>query len=346
MRHNTSIFMIYHACCHGGRSRSHDERRKGCGGSLSPSSDSSSSSTSSSELDLSVGSLPDNEDLKNQQLPVVKQCLMEWLNQPITEEIVRNMRPEIHLAKEDVSLQKGRDLDAKRAQRKERRDARKGRRLVRKAPRKERRLLRKKAKRLKREGKGKGGDKRCGPTGAAGTGPPWMSRGVPGPDASPSDPAGMEPIPRATPFVPPPTQAPSSLSGRGGSQMPRKPPGIAVAHTGWPFDQKRAYPMPSIEISEQLHDQALQFERSAELKEARAIELRTAATGKDISEKVKLKMDEGGNLEEAEMYRREANRLKAEPLYLDGEMARELQEDIEIHARGQESGIIPGPSVQ
>jgi hypothetical protein len=71
-------------------------------------------------------------------------------------------------------------------------------------------------------------------------------------------------------------------------------------------------------------------------KEAKAVELRTAATGRKVGEKEKLKkIDEAEKLEEeAEKFRREAERLRAEALHLDGELAREMEEGSQI------SGVI------
>lgn len=377
---------------HRGRSHPHSRHHRRRGRSSSASSDSSSSSSSSSESDASVGSLPEYEDLKDQQLPVIKQSLMEWLDhpdQPITKEYVSDLRQDIHYAKDNVSQQKGQDLyalrkevkdltklfkDAKRAQRKERKDARRERRAVRKALRKERRALRKEERKAKKQ------DKRCGPRGGARTGPPWMGNRMPG--SWISGPPGLSPQPGPS-CIPPMASSSSSSSmnpppmpgfpfgrsasapfmkgmpfGRGG-HMPPMPPGIAALHSGWPFSHNSSYspggvsappipgfPIPTTDSAEKLHDQALQFEKSAELKESKAIDLRTAATGINVSEKEKLKMrDEATKLEEeAEKYRREVDRLRAEAMHLDGEMARELQED---HANnGQASGVIPGAYVQ
>ena len=73
-----------------GRSHSHGRHAK-----ERSSSTSSFSSSSSSDSDSSVGSLPDYDDLKDQQLPIAKQSLLEWLNhpeQPITKAIVYNLK--------------------------------------------------------------------------------------------------------------------------------------------------------------------------------------------------------------------------------------------------------------
>lgn len=96
------------------------------------------------------------------------------------------------------------------------------------------------------------------------------------------------------------------------------------------------YPTPIAHSAEEIHAQALQMEETAKCKEERAIKLRAAATSRKSCEKQKLNnLDEATQLkEEAEKYRMEANRLRAEALHLDGELARELEED-----GGQVSGI-------
>jgi hypothetical protein len=79
------------------------------------------------------------------------------------------------------------------------------------------------------------------------------------------------------------------------------------------------------------------MDEEANRKEKKAVELRAASTGRRVSEKERLKkIDEALNLEEeAEKFRREAERLRAEALHLDGELAREMDED-----NGQATGII------
>ncbi|KAH7407853.1 hypothetical protein BKA64DRAFT_432798 [Cadophora sp. MPI-SDFR-AT-0126] len=356
---------------HRGRSNSHGRHRRRRGRSASVSSESSSSSSSSSDSDSSVGSLPEYEDLKDGQLPVVKQSLTEWLNhpdEPITKSSVRHMREEIVYAKDKVAQQKGQDLqalrkevrdltkifkDAKKAQRRERREARRERKAQRKAQRKERRALKREERQAKKEAK------KCGPRGAR-TGPPWMSRSnmIPGgflaptanafaPTSShvPGDPSVHPDYPKfpfgrsaSAPFM---TGLPF---GRGNG-----PPGLAAIHSGWPFTHNSSYadgvassPTPVPVGAERLHDQALQMEKSAQLKEAKAIDLRTTATGRMVSEKEKSRLkDQATKLEEeAEKYRREVDRLRAEAMHLDQEMARELQET--ASNTEQESGVIPG----
>ncbi|KAK0720895.1 hypothetical protein B0H67DRAFT_577650 [Lasiosphaeris hirsuta] len=66
------------------------------------SSSSSSSSASSSSSESSVGSLPDYDDLRDSQLPVAKDWLSAWLNnpdQPINRERVKQLKEQIKAAK-------------------------------------------------------------------------------------------------------------------------------------------------------------------------------------------------------------------------------------------------------
>ena len=82
------------------------------GRSSSSSSESSTSGSSSSDSDSSLGSLPDYDDLKDQQLSIARQSLMDWLNhpdQPITRESVHNVRQEIKIAKKGNSAPIDRD---------------------------------------------------------------------------------------------------------------------------------------------------------------------------------------------------------------------------------------------
>lgn len=362
---------------HRGRGRSHSDGqcRRRHNAAPSGSDDSSLSSSGSSESDVSVGSIPDYEDLMDCQLPVIKQSLMEWLDhsdQPITRDTVSEMRQSIQVATANDSRQESQDLsdmrrevkdltklfrEAKRAQRKQRKDARKERRLVHRANRRERRLLRKEERTARREdGSNKRECRRCDLKGKARTSPPSMAHQVHGAAASStSQHAGMKS----------PASPQNLLFGRSasfpfvkglpfgkGTQMPLMSPGVAAVHRGWPYNHSSSSPgnlRPTTVNSEKLHDQALQFKMSADLKEARAIDLRTAATGQDVSEEDKSKMgDEATKLEEeAEKYRREADRLRAEASHLDEEMARELQEDRGNHGVDveQESGIVPGPCV-
>jgi len=120
---------------------------------------------------------------------------------------------------------------------------------------------------------------------------------------------------------------------------------MSAMHGGWPLTQCMPYAPGRISAqnlapishgAEQIHKQALLIEADAVDKEARAIELRTAATGGRIGQKEKLKifMEANELEEEAEKYRRESDRLRAEALHLDGELARDLEENGGAQARG------------
>lgn len=68
----------------------------------SPNSHSSSSSASDSGSDSSIGSLPEWDDLKDNQLPVTKQSISAWLahpEQPVTREMLKAARSNIKAAK-------------------------------------------------------------------------------------------------------------------------------------------------------------------------------------------------------------------------------------------------------
>lgn len=104
---------------HGGRGRCFDDQGigRGRGGRWwraghnhhhyglrdhSPNSHSSSSSASDSGSDSSIGSLPDWDDLKDNQLPVTKQSISAWLahpEQPVTREMLKAARSSIKAAK-------------------------------------------------------------------------------------------------------------------------------------------------------------------------------------------------------------------------------------------------------
>ncbi|OTB09030.1 hypothetical protein M426DRAFT_316320 [Hypoxylon sp. CI-4A] len=125
----------------------------------SPSSGSSSSSSSDSGSESSIGSLPDWDDLKDGQLPVVKQSVTAWLahpEQPITKQMLRTARSNIKAAKNarpppptnDVNQQATRQevrtllmrvKELKREQKKTGRAARRERREQKRASKRERR---------------------------------------------------------------------------------------------------------------------------------------------------------------------------------------------------------------
>jgi hypothetical protein len=160
-------------CGNRGRSHSHGRPGRERGRSSSASSSSSSASSMSSDSDSSLPSLPDYDDLKDQQLPVTKQSLIKCLNhpqKPITREAVCSMKQEIQAAKmgSDRGWDQDRDRDIqvlreevkslmkelksrKKAQRKARKQRRKERRAVRKEQRKEQKKERRAAKKEQRK---------------------------------------------------------------------------------------------------------------------------------------------------------------------------------------------------
>lgn len=117
----------------------------------------------------------------------------------------------------------------------------------------------------------------------------------------------------------------------GNISVPHLPPG--TSHT-FPI-----FPEPIAVSSEQLHAQAKEMEDIANLKEEGAIELRIQATNRRFREKDRLKMaNEAETLEEAaEKHRREADRLKAEAMHLDSELARELEEAQQLQQKQESS---------
>lgn len=356
------------------RGRSHSHGRHGRHRSSSTSSSSSSSSASSSDSDLSVGSLPEYDDLRNEQLPVAKQSLVEWLNhpdQPITKETVLNIKREIksakrnktpkefdqdmkELRKEVIALMK-KFKEEKKSQKHRTREARKQRRVAKRELRNKRRQERKEARKARMDAR-KGKNKEEGRSF-----PPWMASRFPVPmdQSHPSPPIPHMPFGpgssgRGFPFgrmSSAPCMKPPSF-GPPFSRNQHCPPGLSSMHAGWPYTQAGPYapgrisvphipggfPEPISHGAESIHAQAVQMDKVAAEKETAAFEVRTAATRHVIGEKEKLKMvSEATALEEeAERYRREADRLRAEALHLDSELARELSEEY----GGQTTGVV------
>lgn len=156
---------------------SHRHRSRSSSSSSSGSSSSSSSSSSGSDSDtLSIGSLPDYDELKDSQLPVAKTYLEEWLSRPenfVTRETVKEAREEIKAARrtapQDISDPVERDAMRqqvrgmmgqwrvlKKEQRAARRQRKKDRRARRRAEKKERRQARRERKRSRREARREG----------------------------------------------------------------------------------------------------------------------------------------------------------------------------------------------
>lgn len=355
---------------HHGRGRSHSHGRHGRrrGRSSSTSSSSSSSSSGSSDSDMSVGSLPEYDDLKDQQLPIAKQSLLDWLNnpdQPITKETIQNIKREIKVAKKTTPPkqfdQDMKDLrkevkglmkqfrDKKKAQKILRRELKRERRAAKKEQRKERRAAKKEARETRkseRRGKHRENERRF-PPGMPGIGP--MPHGGMPHRGMPHGGMPFGPGSRGFPF------------GRGGGPVPfgrgsfsrthSGPPGMSAMHGGWPFTQVHPYapggisvpdlggfPEPIAHGASSIHEQAVQMDQAASRNEAAAIDLRTAATGRQVNEKERLKMkDEATALEEeAEKFRFEADRLRAEAMHLDSELAKEFDEE----NGGQATGVI------
>ena len=343
-----------------GRGHRHGYHHRHRGRSASTSS-SSSSDSDASDVESSVGSLPDYDDIQEQALPVARRSLVDWLNhpdQPITKDTVKDMKREIKSARTESPEQFQQDLGAlrkevrdlmktfkeqKRVQKQQRRANRRARRAAKKTQRKARRDTKKEDRKARKD------ERKCKDKGEFRHGPPWArsrdhlpmsTPAVPMPILTPENPPSARGFPfgraPSVPFIKPPFS------------RPHAPPGISAMHGGWPYTQGLSvppipgrYPSPSpvSQGAEHLHEQAVQMDSAAERKEAQAIAIRTAATALGLGEKQKLKMmTEASTLEEGgEKYRREADRLRAEASHLDGELARELHEENE---EGQVSGVI------
>ncbi|TVY17660.1 hypothetical protein LARI1_G002833 [Lachnellula arida] len=292
-----------------GRGRGHGRHHRHRGRSASTSSSSSSSSSSSgsdaSDVESSVGSLPDYDDIREQALPVARRSLVDWLNhpdQPITKDSVKDMKREIKTARTEspeqfqqdmVALRKEvRDLlktfnEQKRVQKQQRRANLRAKRAAKRTQRKVRRDAKKEERKPRKD------ERKCRGKGESRRGPSWVrSRGH---------------LPMSTPAVSMPTHAretpPSARGspfGRGASvpfikppfSRPHGPPGTSAMHGGWPYTQGLSvppipggYPSPGGPVSEgaeHLHTQAVQMDSAAERKEAQAIVIQTAATAQGL----------------------------------------------------------------
>lgn len=354
--------------------------------STSSDSSSSSSSSSDSDKSVgSIQEYEDLTDQQLPAVKQSLTEWLNHPDQPITKETVQNMRQDIKYAKKNSTFQrKGSDLsalrkevkdltkmfkDAKKAQKKDRKEARKERKATRKAAKRERRASKKEERKARKEER-----RGCGPRGATPFDHTGMANKMPGgfpsmpsmPFAAGSSSAGSQMFraPHQMPGFPFSRSAsapfnrgmPFGLGGAGGHGAP----GVTAMHGGWPFTHSSPYlpggvsapqmhdaPSPIVHGAGQLHQHAQHMDRSAELKESHAMELRTNSTGRDVGEKEKLKMrDEATRLEEeAEKYRREADRLRAEGVQLDIELAREMEEEEHGSGVGQVSGVVPGSYV-
>ncbi|KAM3072954.1 hypothetical protein ACMFMF_007278 [Clarireedia jacksonii] len=309
---------------HRGRSHSrHQGGRRGRGRSTSSSSSSSSStsfSSSSSDSDASVGSLLDYDRIDDQQLPAAKESLMAWLNHPeypMTKDMIKKLKKDISSPKPDNMKNNDQDLKAlrkdvkdllkrfkeeKKSQKKIRKILMKEEKQLKKAQRKEKKNERKaERKALKLDRNGRRRDSYSGPT-----------RGMYG------FPPGI-----GFPFPPEPQFAPGPSFYQ---QVPNR--SFAAIHGSWPF----APQVQSASFSQgasQIHAQASRVLGEARGIENKARDIRISLTAEGIGEKKRSKMtDEAVALEErAAILTREGERLMAEAMHLDEELARELQED-------------------
>jgi hypothetical protein len=356
-----------------GRSHSHHRHGRRRGRSSSTSSTSSSSSSSSSDSDSSVGSLPDYDDLRDQQLPIAKRSLIQWLNdqeRPITKESLQIIKQDIRTAQSGGARQfehnqdiralrrEVKDLmkrfkDKKKAEKALRKDRRKARHAHKKAHKKERRNAKKELQaRLK--GKCRENPRDVNPAMASQyvSPPASLPPGAAGLASPATENLAMPSLSRMGRGVPSRRAAPGPfMESPSLGRTHHGPPGLSAMHGGWPFSQGisvlhgnqaaqgfRGFPFSVSHGAEQLHEQALNMDEEAVLKETMAIDARAAATGRQVGEKERLKkLDQASTLEEeAENYRREAGRLRAEASQLDEELAREMDE----HGDGQTSGVI------
>jgi hypothetical protein len=290
---------------------------------------------------------------------------MGWLHhpdQPITKDLIQNVRKDIkgskkvpsspQLSRQEIKTMRTevKDLlkllkESRKTQRRQAKEARRERRVARQLKKKTRRAAQKAGRKGKKAERPH--ERNC-----EARDPFWM--------ASPRSFMPNQPSPPSPVNTIPPTSPGGTLGSFGRTASvpflkgsPLGQPGrlgMQAMHGGWPFMQDlpyapgrisvpndMMYPTPISHSAENIHTQALQLEQAAKLKNGRAIELRTAATGRSIGEKQRFRdLDLAAQLEEeAENYRIEADRLRAEALHLDGELARELEED-----RGQTSGVI------
>ncbi|RDW91188.1 hypothetical protein BP5796_02353 [Coleophoma crateriformis] len=300
-------------------------------------SSSSSSSTSVSDLSSSsgesIGSLPNYDALKVEQLPVARQSLLDWLNhpeQPITKESMNRMREELRLvrkppmgAEEDVSaLRKEVKVLMKRfnavkeVQKANQRVVRKLNRASRKAVNRQRRTIKKEEKRTRRAArKGKAVNHSLGAS---------VNHGPPMPFPMP----GMR-------FGPGNSWKHGASPPLGGLPM------VSAMHGAWSFTQGGPLPLGEGSATAQSHHLTQSAEQNnlkaqrlvmeARVREEQATQLRIVATANEMDEKSRLKnLDLAVSLEEeAENLIRESDRLRIEGMHLDEELARGLEE---VHA--------------
>jgi hypothetical protein len=308
------------------RGRSHSRHRGGrrdrgrSSSSSSSSSSSTSSSSDSSDSDVSVGSLPDYDHIHDQQLPAAKESLMAWLNHPeypMTKDMIKKLKRDISSQQPSYTENNDQDLkalrkevkellkkfkDEKKSQKKIRKILMKEKREFKKAQRKEKRDVRKAERKAHRkEKKGRQHDHHSGPT------------------------QDMHGFPRDINFsFPPQPQFPPGPSFY--NQVPNR--SFTATHGSWPF----APQVQSASFSQgasRIHAQASKVLGEARGKENEAKDIRISLTDESVKEKTRRKMaDKAVALEEqASILKREGERLMAEAIHLDEELAREIQED-------------------
>ncbi|KAM3072245.1 hypothetical protein ACMFMG_009061 [Clarireedia jacksonii] len=258
--------------------------------------------------------------IDDQQLPAAKESLMAWLNHPeypMTKDMIKKLKKDISSPKPDNMKNNDQDLKAlrkdvkdllkrfkeeKKSQKKIRKILMKEEKQLKKAQRKEKKNERKaERKALKLDRNGRRRDSYSGPT-----------RGMYG------FPPGI-----GFPFPPEPQFAPGPSFYQ---QVPNR--SFAAIHGSWPF----APQVQSASFSQgasQIHAQASRVLGEARGIENKARDIRISLTAEGIGEKKRSKMtDEAVALEErAAILTREGERLMAEAMHLDEELARELQED-------------------
>jgi len=342
------------------RRRRHRRR----GRDSSTSSSSSSSSSSSAESSSSIGSLPDYDELPDQQIYNARKALLDWLNhpdQPITSETVRNFKENLKLAEIKASERPDQDFyvlrkevkdlmkkfkERKRTERNLRRNLHRQKRAAKKAAKREQKVARRQERRGRRIEKGK-----CKSKNDIWNLSTWMKMPAP-PTMGHKNPLAFHPlcstrIPRrGFPLgigLEPSTTSPCF----GRTIMPPTRPGHMHVRSSLPEYMYSA----GIELGAEdssasiaqsaatVHYQAMQMDLKAVENEKRAIELRTEATGHDVPEPVRVaKKREATVLEEvATTCRREAKRLGAEGLLLDERLARDL---CDVDEGAQQSGVI------
>jgi len=285
------------------------------------------------------------------------------------KDISRSADQDLSALRQEVKELVKKFKDVMRAQKKQRKQVKRERRATKKSLKKERRAAKKEAKKSRRNERsfsGRGGRGGGGLGGhpfagrQAGPPPPYIPGmpsppGIQTPGMRPGFPfgGGFGPFGRGN-HVPPNISArgwPFSHSNFQGPfsypvpQLPRSiPHSTPASRPGLlnPFAHPFPFSTPSPAVTaEQLHSQALQMDAAVKLKEDKAVELRTQATERDVGEEDRLKLlNHAIRLEEeAEKYRREGERLRAEAVEKDGELARELEEEHGGH-RGQDEGVV------